>query len=100
MIGGAWSEEREQEIQKAFEGRSQAYDQKTVGAAGSHIPDVLGNALNSARRIPLREQLEKQAAERHLLHDKAARAVKILTEHPEFELFLELQELINSGLFR
>jgi hypothetical protein len=58
------------------------------------------NALNYGVRVPLREQLEKSSIDRQRTNDRANRALEILTQHPEFELFLELQELINSGLYR
>lgn len=51
-------------------------------------------------RVPLEEQLYKQIAASQNSHTKVSRALDILTRHPEFEEFLELQELINSGLYR
>jgi len=48
----------------------------------------------------LTEQLYKQIAASQNSHAKVSRALDILIRHPEFEEFLELQELINSDLYR
>lgn len=54
---------------------------------------------NLARRVPLREQLEKRTYGLAEQHERVTRALDILNRHPEFEEFLQLQELINSGLY-
>lgn len=50
-------------------------------------------------RVPLREQLEKRTYGLAEQHGRVTRALDILNRHPEFEEFLQLQELINSGLY-
>lgn len=53
-----------------------------------------------AYRVPLKEQLEKSAADADDVRRRQQRAYDILTRHPEFEEFLELQDIINRGLWR
>jgi hypothetical protein len=46
----------------------------------------------------LREQLKSRTYDLQNRHAHVHRALDILTRHPEFEEFLELQQLINSGV--
>lgn len=66
-----------------------------------YSPQVVGGAMcaDRAARMPLREQLEKRGAGIADQHGRIARALDILQRHPEFEEFLQLQELISSGLY-
>jgi hypothetical protein len=57
-------------------------------------------AIGRAARVPLKEQLEKTYADMSQRSERVSRAHDIITRHPEFEEFLELQDLINSGLYR
>lgn len=51
-------------------------------------------------QIPLREQLENSFRRNQDRDRRMERAHSILSRHPEFEEFLELQDLINRDLFR
>lgn len=50
-----------------------------------------------ASRVPLREKLQKDLRRTGESYDRRKRMLMILDAHPEFELFLELQDLMNHN---
>jgi hypothetical protein len=60
----------------------------------------LGAQLPQACRVPIREQLEKNFYSKSEQQTRTARALDLLNRHPEFEEYLELAELLQSGLYR
>jgi len=50
-----------------------------------------------AVRVPLREKLQKDLRRTGESYDRRKRMLMILDAHPEFELFLELQDLMNHN---
>lgn len=57
-----------------------------------------GPAIDRAVRVPLRELLAKRWLEQSEQNQRVARALDIITRHPEFEEFIQLQELLASRL--
>jgi hypothetical protein len=57
------------------------------------------NVCEKPARSPLSEQLGRSGLRSDQQARLRFRALDILTRHPEFEEFLELQELISTGLF-
>lgn len=76
-----------------------AYRNRPVAECGETLQAQTTGCIGRAVRVPLREQLEKRGAGIADQHGRIANALDILNRHPEFEEFLQLQELINSGLY-
>lgn len=60
-----------------------------------HTPVDL-NCLNNAGRVPIRGRILDEMRTMENNYAKKSRIIQILEKHPEFELFLDLQDLIKG----